>query len=250
MEITFLGTAGWMPSDQRETASIAVRLGSSLILLDAGTGVRRLVTDPALHGGVESIHVLLSHFHLDHVVGLSYLSALPEEIPVEICGPGDWLYDSATEQILGELIRPPLQPKQLADLPVTFRELSSEGIEIAGTSVVTRKQERHSAPSVGLRLGDALVYASDTAYDEGTVQFAAGAEVLLHEAFAHSDEDAVHSSARGAARIATAAGCQQLHLVHLAPTADPAVLGEHARSEFALAQVARDLQTMAIADGA
>jgi ribonuclease BN (tRNA processing enzyme) len=81
MEITFLGTAGWMPNDQRETASIAVRVGSSLILLDAGTGIRRLVTDPALHGGVESIHVMLSHFHLDHVVGLSYLSALPEEIP-------------------------------------------------------------------------------------------------------------------------------------------------------------------------
>ena len=50
--------------------------GPDVLLLDAGTGARRLITEPALLEGVERVHVVLSHFHLDHVMGLAALAGL------------------------------------------------------------------------------------------------------------------------------------------------------------------------------
>jgi hypothetical protein len=82
----------------------------TLVLLDAGTGLRRLVTEPSLLEGIESVQVLLSHFHLDHVVGLTYLSALPSRQPVQVFGPGRWLYETKTQEVLGRLITLPSSP--------------------------------------------------------------------------------------------------------------------------------------------
>jgi ribonuclease BN (tRNA processing enzyme) len=77
LNVRCLGTGGWMPTDRRETACYALRDGADLLVLDAGTGFRRLVTDPALLEGVERLHVVLTHFHLDHTAGLVCLPALP-----------------------------------------------------------------------------------------------------------------------------------------------------------------------------
>lgn len=48
MEVRLLGTGGWLPTDERETACMYVRSGPDVLLLDAGTGARRLITEPAL----------------------------------------------------------------------------------------------------------------------------------------------------------------------------------------------------------
>lgn len=251
MDVILLGTAGWMPSEGRETACIAVRLGKLLVLLDAGTGLRKLVTAPSVVSGIESIHVLLSHFHLDHVVGLSYLSALPHELAVHISGPGAWLYATPTEEILNVLIGPPYQPYRLRDRSFRVGEIGPQETEIAGKAVHVRAQFRHSAPSVGLRIGDDLAYITDTAYDAGSEQFASGVRVLLHEAFADADGDdgATHSSPAEAARVAAAAGVGQLHLVHVAPHANEDELLRDARREFASVRVGQDDERLVIGRG-
>ncbi len=77
MELTVLGSAGWIPVGKRETACYAVRAGKSLLLLDAGTGVGKLLGESeALLHNIDEVHIILSHFHLDHVIGLTYLTAL------------------------------------------------------------------------------------------------------------------------------------------------------------------------------
>lgn len=65
-----------MPSQTRETACVLVSDGDRALLLDAGTGARRLVTEASLLDGVDHLEVALTHFHLDHVCGLGYLEAL------------------------------------------------------------------------------------------------------------------------------------------------------------------------------
>ena len=77
MVVTLLGSGGFAPSAVRETACALVRDGPRALLLDAGSGVRRLVTDPWYLEGVTHVDVVLTHFHLDHVCGLPYLCALP-----------------------------------------------------------------------------------------------------------------------------------------------------------------------------
>src|SRR5262245_44173502 len=103
--IALLGTGGWMPSDVRETACTLVRHGDRALVLDAGSGLRRLVPGSPLLEGAASLDIVLTHFHLDHVCGLAYLPALP--LTARIWAPGRWLYGSASHELLGPLRRPP-----------------------------------------------------------------------------------------------------------------------------------------------
>ncbi len=177
MRAWILGTAGWMPTVHRGTTSVLVRAGDRALLLDAGTGAARLVSEPGLLDGATRLDVLLTHFHLDHVCGLLYLPATG--LPVEIHAPGEWLYGSASAQVLAPLLRAPVSP--FASQPFAIRELDPGGGSIAGVPVALRAQLRHWAPTAGIRIGDALALVTDTAFDEGTAGFVAGVRHLLHE---------------------------------------------------------------------
>ena len=67
MRLVLLGTAGYHPNPRRQTlCSLLPECG---IMLDAGTGVYRAaeyLTTPELD-------IFITHAHLDHVIGLSYL---------------------------------------------------------------------------------------------------------------------------------------------------------------------------------
>jgi len=236
MRLTILGSAGWMPSDQRETACYAVREHDRLLLLDAGTGIRRLATEPSLLAGVAEIDLVLSHFHLDHVIGLSYLAALDR--PVTVHGPGDWLYGRPTAQLLDELLRPPYQASRR---PFPVRELTEAGVVWGEHRLRVRHQVTHTAPSVAYRLDDALSYCTDTGHDPGNAEFADGCGLLLHEAWSTEDvSDLGHSSAAQAAGIARQAGVERLLLIHLPPGRDVQPLLAQAAAVFPATEIATD----------
>ena|SRR6266851_1466001 len=106
MRVSILGSGGGAPSGVRETSCVLVRDGNRALLLDAGTGARRLLIDRSLLDGTGEVHVVLTHFHFDHVCGLPYLPWLP--ITATIWAPGQWLYDKGSAEILEPLRRPPL----------------------------------------------------------------------------------------------------------------------------------------------
>jgi ribonuclease BN (tRNA processing enzyme) len=239
MRAWILGTAGWMPTPHRGTTSVLVRDGESALLLDAGTGASRLVSEPGLLDGASRLDVMLTHFHLDHVCGLLYLPATG--LSLELHAPGEWLYGTASAQLLAPILRPPVSP--FASQPFRIRELGPGGGTIAGLPVALRAQLRHWAPTAGIRIGDALALLTDTAFDEGSSGFVAGVGHLLHEAWSTSHDP---SSAEGdataaqAGQVAAAGGVARLTVVHLHPRADPAALERDARSTFAPAEVGVD----------
>src|SRR5436853_1636855 len=67
MKLVLLGTAGYHPTDRRQTACLMLpELG---VVLDAGTAMYRIgkyLTKPQLD-------IFLTHAHLDHVAGLTFL---------------------------------------------------------------------------------------------------------------------------------------------------------------------------------
>lgn len=85
-QIRLWGVRGSVPTPEASklryggnTACVEVRLpGGELLVLDAGTGIRALgdalLSDPALHG--RPIHLLLTHFHWDHIEGLPFFAPL------------------------------------------------------------------------------------------------------------------------------------------------------------------------------
>ena len=75
MEARLLGSAGWFAARGRETTCVLVRDDEAALLLDAGTGLQRLVGSDLLDG-VASLDIVLTHFHLDRVAGLNAVPAL------------------------------------------------------------------------------------------------------------------------------------------------------------------------------
>src|SRR5213080_2474065 len=114
MRVTILGSGGGVPSAARETRCTLVREGTSALLLDMGTGARRLLADPTLLEGADQLHVVLTHFHFDHVCGLPYLPWLKQE-RATIWAPGRWLYRRSSGEILKPLRRPPISPNDVTE---------------------------------------------------------------------------------------------------------------------------------------
>lgn len=223
MRLVPLGVNGYIPSHGRQSMAFLVLAGEAAILLDAGTGVARLLEEDveALLRDRETLEVVLSHYHLDHVVGLSFLPGVWPSRRVRIHAPGPPLVDADPAEALCRLIHPPLFPIPLPEfpMPVELERLTGERALIGGLEVRLRRQE-HPGGSIGLRLGDALAYATDTVADEGTVALAAGVDLLLHEVWAGAGGEAGatgHSAADEVARIAVAAGVRRLMPVHHHP---------------------------------
>jgi ribonuclease Z len=97
------------------------------------------------------------------------------------------------------------------------------------------------------RPGRKLVYTGDTRPCAATIEAAAGADLLIHEA-TFGDEEAEravetqHATAREAAQVAKMAGVKQLALTHLSArySRDPSPLLAEARELFANAVIAKD----------
>jgi ribonuclease BN (tRNA processing enzyme) len=219
-----------------------------VLLIDAGTGVQRLVEHPELLEGAKRLDIVLTHFHLDHVAGLSYLPALP--LKPEIWGPGQALYGMPTEAVLGRVLGRPLFAATVHELAAAVREIPAGAFEPGPFSVSTREQRLHTDPTLGVRIGDELTYCTDTAADPGSAEFAAGSRLLFHEAWyaQASTDDETHTAAGEAGRIAQAAGVARLVLIHVSPLgiSDDELVAP-ARAEFAATDVGQDLAPINLA---
>lgn len=239
-----------MPTDRRETACVYLRDGADVLLLDAGTGMRRLVTEPELLHGVERLHVALTHFHHDHVFGLIALPALRSLAAREVWAPGLRVAQAPAEEVVTTLLGPPYLAGTPADVVGEFltgiRELEDTA-EIGPFRLETRVQPRHTCSTLAFRVNGELAYCTDTAYDAENAAFARGARILLHEAVHPGDEtdDPIHSAAGEAGRIAAAAEVERLVLCHVNPMLDDEEeLLSGATARFEATTVGRDRLTL------
>ena len=213
-------------------------------MIDAGTGVGRLVEQPELLDGIQRLDILLTHFHLDHVAGLAYLPALQLSSDTTVWGPGQSLYGIPTAHLLERLSNEPFHPVPLRDQDIEVRDLPTGEVELAGARIDTRRQDRHTAPSLAFRFDDLLTWVTDTAYDEASAAFAAGCRMLAHEAWfttAEPRNPTIHSSALEAATVAADAEIDRLLLIHAPPCA-PSVeeLAVEAQTVFPRSLLAHD----------
>lgn len=73
-DLLFLGTAATTPTAERSLPALLVSFGSRRILVDCGEGTQRQIMRSGI--GLRNLsHVLLTHGHLDHVLGLGGLIA-------------------------------------------------------------------------------------------------------------------------------------------------------------------------------
>src|SRR5262245_28216901 len=122
MKVTLWGTRGSIAAPGAETARyggntacVEVRgTDGTVLILDAGTGIRRL--GMTLPRSLQRIDILLTHLHMDHLQRLGFFAPLYNpELEVHIWGPA-----STTLKLRNRLLRylsPPLFPVRLTELP-------------------------------------------------------------------------------------------------------------------------------------
>ena len=171
MKLRLWGTRGSLPTPglgtERyggNTACIEVRGDdpTQVIVLDAGSGIRLL--GMALPRSVLRVHLLLSHLHMDHILGLGFFSPLfRREMEVHIWGPS-----SATLGLgdrLARYLSPPLFPVRLNELAcqLVLHDVPLGTFELPGVQV-TAALVCHPGPTVGYRIDDGrsvLAYLPD-----------------------------------------------------------------------------------------
>lgn len=207
MKVKLWGTRGSIAAAGPETtryggntSCVAIHGEESVLVLDAGTGIRRL--GGALLGTVKRVDVLLSHLHMDHIQGLGFFAPLyMPDMEVHLWGPA-----SARISLRDRLMRylsPPLFPVHLRDLPckLVLHTVPDE-VEI-GEFRVRAETVCHPAPTVGYAVSSRqhrVCYLPDHELALGSVRFphnpqwtsgydlARGADLLIHDAQYTPDE--------------------------------------------------------------
>jgi ribonuclease Z len=239
MRVVFLGTGGYHPNERRHTA--CVMLPEVGVLLDAGTSVFRV--PPRLE--TDEIQVFLSHAHLDHISGLTYLLRpllLGEVKRVRVYGTAQTL-QTIDEHLFAEFVFP-VKPD------FEFLELEPQ-VPIPQGGVVTHIPLQHPGGAVGFKLmwpDRSLAYITDTTVDSAYKEFVRGVDVLIHECYFPDEladwaEKTGHSNTTPVAELARDAGVGRLLLVHVDPSRpddDPIEL-DKARAIFPATELAEDL---------
>ena len=140
LDVILLGTGGTMPLPDRALTSLLLRVGGGNILVDCGEGtqVQLRRCGASMH---DIDHILITHFHADHVTGLCGLllsmSKCERKAPVTIVTPKGGAY---IIRCLCVTI-----PKMPFEIRVT--ELDGEREEFcAGMLTVTAQSAHHSVP--------------------------------------------------------------------------------------------------------
>ncbi|MFN2557038.1 MAG: MBL fold metallo-hydrolase [Nitriliruptorales bacterium] len=218
------------------TACVEVRLeDGTLIILDAGTGIRPLGVQLESHPP-PTVHLLLSHLHLDHLQGLAFFPPLwDRDGEFHIWGPSS---PSGLRAGIERYFSPPLFPVRLRDLParIHFRQAPRQPWHVGAARIVA-EPVTHQGPTLGYRIeeeGSSLAYLPDHEPARGRdlltapphsisgYRVAQGADILLHDAQYTDHEYAKrdgwgHSTVAHATLFARIAQANRLVLFHHDP---------------------------------
>ncbi len=272
MTVRFWGVRGSVASPGPETARVGgntscveIVAGSSRIVLDAGTGLRRLGNELLKQGAVD-VTLLLSHVHWDHIQGLPFFAPLysPATRVHVVSGANG----TPTRDILRRQMSAPTFPVDLHEVPasLSYLEVRDRQRFVAGEAEVTVAKANHPDQVYAYRVehrGRSVVYATDTEHfrcvDPRLASLARNADVLIYDAQYLPTESVGeggmsrvgwgHSTWEAAVELARAAGVGKLVLFHHDPSrTDDAVeiIEATAQDHFADTVAAREGMSLAV----
>jgi ribonuclease Z len=277
-DLVFLGTSASAPSLRRGLPAAVVMHKEYRFLVDCGEGTQRQLLRSGL-GFRRLDKILLTHGHLDHILGLAGLASTFSRWEMidrmEIYG-GKWALDrvEALMHVVFGHYRPPIQ--MVLTFPVTHRGPGNFGFsfeERAHRPFLVEKAEALGVPAgperarlvhgqaITLRDGHVIrpddvlgpprpgtkfVFIGDAAQTDDLFEPVQNADALVIEStYTSLEADAArefgHLTARQAAELAVAAGVQQLILNHISRRYVEREVLDEAIPIFPQTIIARDL---------
>jgi phosphoribosyl 1,2-cyclic phosphodiesterase len=176
-----------------DTACVEIATDEVRIICDAGTGIRALGKDleRRIKGKSIDAHILLSHLHWDHYIGLPFFSPLyNSKNKFSVCGPS--AEGMSFKEAISKAMVPPYFPIPVSALParIKFRTLSTRRFQLGDVTVLPAELN-HPGGALGWRFnfsnGRSLVHITDNEpnSDDGKdrlVRWMRGADILIHDA--------------------------------------------------------------------
>lgn len=227
MRVWVLGAGTLLPHPWRGSPGYWIETQEERILLDCGAGTLRTLAKTGRPWSLLT-HLLVTHFHTDHVGELApLLFALrhgprpPRSAPLHLLGPqGLNEHLHALARAHGSYITDP-------GFPLAVEELDPERawISESGTLRVRSMRTLHTEEALAFRLetpGSSVGFTGDTGPREGLGRFLRGCHLLVAEC-SHPDGEGTenHLTPSGLAALATDAKPDLLLTVHAYPPLEP-----------------------------
>ena len=244
MKVTFWGTRGSLASPGTDTtryggntSCVAVQGDEgTLIVLDAGTGIRNLGQN--LPATLNRVDILLTHLHMDHIQGLPFFAPLRRPgVEIHIWGPASTTLGLHAR--LQKYLSPPLFPVSVRELAANlhFHELPAHIMDI-GEFKVNAQLIIHPNPTIGYRIQSkngvvtylpdhepalgGRTFGTDNSWTSG-YQLAEAADLLIHDTQYTEEEyrnrlGFGHSSIRHAFQFAKLSNVKHFAPFHHDPT--------------------------------
>lgn len=240
LHVKFWGTRGSVPApgpaSRRyggDSACVEVRYGDRLIVLDAGSGIRRLAHN-LIGSPPRSIDILLTHCHYDHVIGLPFFLPIFTHTPPVTLWSGHLHGRMTTQEIVSQFMRPPFFPVgiEVFDAATSFRDFAPGDVikPFEGVTIETGALN-HTDGAVGYRVNidnRAVAYITDheagvmPGADQNVLRLVRNADLVIFDT-TYTPEEAPnfagwgHSNWEIAVSICRQAGAKRLALFHHRP---------------------------------
>lgn len=268
--IVFWGVRGSIPSPGPNTIEVGgntscveVRCGDELIILDGGTGLRKLGAQLSTQQPILA-HMFFSHVHWDHIQGFPFFApAFVKGNVIELFGATN-VTGTLEETLAGQMNFPNFPVRlEVMGAEMSFHDIAEgQVLEFGGGTVKVRAaQLNHPQGVLAYRIeheNRSLVYATDTEHgeeiDEVLVELAQDADVLIYDA-QYTPEEYIgedgrlskvgwgHSTMMEGVKIARAADVKRLLLFHHDPEQDDEAVRskeDRARQAFPATDAARE----------
>jgi ribonuclease BN (tRNA processing enzyme) len=253
-QLIFLGTGTGVPSAERASPAVLLKLPEVNLLIDIGPGTLRQLAKISV-SVTEIDTILLTHLHPDHSADLApflFASKYPPYLlnrrPFHLFSGEDFnAFHTGLRNLYGQWIELPPGLLRVVPLPQDRPwEKRYPDFSLRSSPLP------HASSSLGYRItlpdGKVLVFSGDSDYSTSLVELAQKADLLVCEcSFPEEEKVTGHLIPSLAGRIAREAGIGQLILTHFYPECRGRdLLGPCAREYGGPILLAEDLQTVQV----